>query len=224
MSLFIFLLNRFSIDEKKNEILLHLNKLTSIIRYADHTDHELFTLWRNGHEKAFNTIYERHFIRLVNMAYKKTGDAAAAEELAQDVFLSFYRQKDQLRDDTLPENYLFISLKHRVFNYHRQMLAQLRKEEALLQEIPFQTREVNLQLELKELQTYIKARVQELPPQCRAVFLLSREAQLSNKEVAEKLNISVNTVEQHMRKALRILRASLGNDVALMALCWYFMH
>lgn len=69
---------------------------------------------------------------------------------------------------------------------------------------------------MKELQTYLKARIAELPPQCRTVFLLSREAQLSNKEVAEKLNISVNTVEQHMRKALRILRASLGNDVALM--------
>ncbi len=152
----------------------------------------------------------------MNIAYKKTGNAAAAEELAQDVFLSFYRQMPALRADTVPENYLFIALKNRIFNYHRQLLQQLRKEQALWKDTPFQTREVNLQLELKELQTYIKARIQELPPQCRAVFLLSREAQLSNKEVAERLNISVNTVEQHMRKALRILRASLGNDVALL--------
>lgn len=168
-------------------------------------------------------LYERHFIRLVNLAYKKTGSSAAAEELAQDVFLSFYRQKAQLRDDTVPENYLFIALKHRIYNYHRQLLSQWRKDATLWKETPFQTREVNLQLELKELQTYIKARVQELPPQCRAVFLLSREAQLSNKEVAQRLNISVNTVEQHMRKALRILRASLGNDVALLALYYCFI-
>ncbi|WP_262697166.1 RNA polymerase sigma-70 factor [Chitinophaga lutea] len=173
-----------------------------------------------GDEKAFNTLYERHFIRLVNLAYKKTGDSAAAEELVQDVFLSFYRQKHQLRDDTLPESYLFIALKNRVFNYHRQLLAQLRKDAALWKQASMQPREVNVQLELKELQAYVKARIQELPPQCRAVFLLSREDQLSNKEVAERLNISVNTVEQHMRKALRILRASLGNDVALIALAW----
>ncbi len=154
----------------------------------------------------------------MNIAYKKTGNASAAEELAQDVFLSFYRQMPALTANTVPGNYLFIALKNRIFNYHRQLLQQLRKEQALWKDTPFQTREVNLQLELKELQTYIKARIQELPPQCRAVFLLSREAQLSNKEVAERLNISVNTVEQHMRKALRILRASLGNDVALLLL------
>lgn len=159
----------------------------------------------------------------MNIAYKKTGNAAAAEELAQDVFLSFYRQMPTLREDTVPENYLFIALKNRVLNYHRQLLSQLRRDQALRKDPSFQTREVNMQLELKELQNYIKARVQELPPQCRAVFLLSREAQLSNKEVAERLNISVNTVEQHMRKALRILRASLGNDVALITLCtlWF---
>lgn len=155
----------------------------------------------------------------MNIAYKKTGNAAAAEELAQDVFLSFYRQMPTLREDTVPENYLFIALKNRVLNYHRQLLLQLRRDQALRKDPFFQTREVNVQLELKELQSYIKARVQELPPQCRAVFLLSREAQLSNKEVAERLNISVNTVEQHMRKALRILRASLGNDVALITAC-----
>lgn len=154
----------------------------------------------------------------MNIAYKKTGDTAAAEELAQDVFLSFYRQMPALREDTIPENYLFVALKNRIFNYHRQQLLQLRKDQSLWKDPRFQAPEVNLQLELKELQTYLKARIEELPPQCRTVFLLSREAQLSNKEVAEKLNISVNTVEQHMRKALRILRASLGNDVTLLVI------
>ncbi len=152
----------------------------------------------------------------MNIAYKKTGNTAAAEELAQDVFLSFYRQMPTLREDTVPENYLFIALKNRIFNYHRQQLLQLRKDQALWKAPHFQAPEVNLQLEMKELHNYIKARIAELPPQCRAVFLLSREAQLSNKEVAEKLNISVNTVEQHMRKPLRILRASLGNDVTML--------
>jgi RNA polymerase sigma factor (sigma-70 family) len=53
--------------------------------------------------------------------------------------------------------------------------------------------------------------IQELPAQCRTVFLLSREQQLSNKQIAEQLDISVNTVEQHIRKARRILREALGN-------------
>lgn len=136
-----------------------------------------------------------------------------AEELVQDVFIAFYNQKSHLREDTIPGNYLFIALKNRIFNHHRQLLVQLRKEQALLPSF-VEPREGSGGLEFKELQSYVKARVEELPPQCRTVFLLSREAQLSNKEVAARLNISVNTVEQHMRKALRLLRASLGNDVA----------
>lgn len=159
---------------------------------------------------------------MVNIAYKKTGSQEVAEELVQDVFLSFYHQRQTLREDTIVENYIFIALKNRVLNYHRQLLTQFKKDQAFIKDPPFQSKEVNRQLEFKELQTYLTARIQELPPQCRAVFLLSRENQLSNKEVAERLNISVNTVEQHMRKALRILRASMGNDMAWM-LCIYFL-
>ncbi len=162
---------------------------------------------------------------MLNIAYKKTGNAEAAEELVQDVFVSFYKQLSSLREDTIIENYLFISLKNRIFNYHRQLIAQLRKDHALMKDTPFQTKEMNRQMtEFKELQTRLTERIRELPPQCRAVFLLSREDQLSNKEVAERLNISVNTVEQHMRKALRILRAGLGNDMALCIACCLLFH
>jgi len=160
-------------------------------------------------------MYERHFIRLVNLAHKKTGQLEASQELVQDIFISLYRQLPALQEDTQLDNYLFIALRNRVYNYHRQQLAQLKKEQAFMQVLPVSSRE-NYGLELKELETFLKNKIQELPTQCRAVFLLSRENQLSNKEVAERLNISVNTVEQHMRKALRILRSSLGNELTLL--------
>jgi RNA polymerase sigma-70 factor (ECF subfamily) len=187
----------------------------SIKPYAHYTDAALVVLFKQGDEKAFDAIYERHFIRLVNLAHKKTGQLEASQELAQDIFISLFRQLPGLQENTVLENYLFVALRNRVYNYHRQQLARLRKEQAFMQEAPVSTRENNVRLELKELETFVRNKIQELPAQCRAVFLLSRENQLSNKEVAERLNISVNTVEQHMRKALRILRASLGNELTL---------
>lgn len=152
----------------------------------------------------------------MNLAHKKTGQLEASQELVQDIFISLYRQLPALQEDTQLDNYLFIALRNRVYNYHRQQLAQLKKEQAFMQVLPVSTRENYGLLELKELETFLKNKIQELPTQCRAVFLLSRENQLSNKEVAERLNISVNTVEQHMRKALRILRSSLGNELTLL--------
>lgn len=136
----------------------------------------------------------------------------------QDLFISLYRQLPALQEDTQLENYLFIALRNRVYNFHRQQLAQLKKEQAFMQDLPISTRENGGLLELKELESFLKSKIQELPAQCRAVFLLSRENQLSNKEVAERLNISVNTVEQHMRKALRLLRSSLGKELTLLLL------
>ncbi len=169
-------------------------------------------------------IYTRHFIRLVNLAYKKTGNMEASQELVQDVFLSLYRQLSRLPEQTVLENYLFIATRNRIYNYHRHQLLQLKKEALLRDNYAPSSGASPDRLELKELESLLRNKIQQLPDQCRKVFLLSREEQLSNKEVAERLHISVNTVEQHMRKALRILRASFNDELSLMLLLLLLKH
>jgi len=191
---------------------------------TENTDTTLLSLWRNGDERAFDMIYSRHFIRLLNLAYKKTGNMEASQELVQDVFLSLHRQLPTLQEQTVLENYLFIATRNRIFNYHRQLLLQMKKEAILRNQLPVVGGDSQERLELKELETKLRAKIQELPQQCRTVFLLSRDEQLSNKEVAERLQISVNTVEQHMRKALRILRASFNDELSLMLLLLLLKH
>lgn len=194
-----------------------MDKTIHVIKPLTHyTDTELITSFQQGEEKAFDILYERYFIQLVNLAYKKTGHLESSQELVQDIFLSLHKQLPLLRENTILENYLFIALKNRVLNYHRQLLNNLKKERAFLQDMPAMHKESDVKLEIKELDALLQAGIQALPYQCRTVFLLSREDQLSNKEVAARLNISVNTVEQHMRKALRLLRSSLGSDLALL--------
>ena len=148
----------------------------------------------------------------------------ASQELVQDVFLSLYRQLPSLREETVLENYLFIAIRNRIYNYHRQQLLQLKKEALLRNNLPDPAGNDPDKLEIKELEIKLRNKIQELPTQCRAVFLLSREEQLSNKEVAERLHISVNTVEQHMRKALRILRASFVDELSLFLLILLLQH
>jgi RNA polymerase sigma-70 factor (ECF subfamily) len=64
-------------------------------------------------------------------------------------------------------------------------------------------------IDTKELELLLQQEIQKLPPQCQHVFRLRREDELSNKEIALELNISENTVEQHMRKAMRLLKNAL---------------
>ncbi|RBL89075.1 hypothetical protein DF182_21290 [Chitinophaga flava] len=191
---------------------------------TENTDSALLRSWKNGDEKAFDMIYTRHFIRLVNLAYKKTGNMEASQELVQDVFLSLYRQLSRLPEQTVLENYLFIATRNRIYNYHRHQLLQLKKEALLRDNYTPSSGASPDRLELKELESLLRDKIQQLPDQCRKVFLLSREEQLSNKEVAERLHISVNTVEQHMRKALRILRASFNDELSLMLLLLLLKH
>jgi RNA polymerase sigma-70 factor (ECF subfamily) len=117
--------------------------------------------------------------------------------------------------------YLHVALKNRILNHYRHQNVHRRYEQYVaLQQSDITDNTVAL-LYSKELEMQIKGEIEKLPPQCRTVFLLSREEGLPNKEIASHLNISVNTVEQHMRKALRILRTSMGNYLHLIIFLFY---
>lgn len=164
-----------------------------------------------GNEAAFDTIYKRYLVRLLNTAFQKTNSRELAQELVQESFMELYLHRHRLEIHTSLQGYLFTILKNKIFNYYRHK--QVQKKYRLFVESRGEqhTMDSGKTLEGKELQDRISALIQQLPAQCRTVFLLSREGSLSNKEIAGQLNISVNTVEQHIRKARRLLRNALGN-------------
>jgi RNA polymerase sigma-70 factor (ECF subfamily) len=86
---------------------------------------------------------------------------------------------------------------------------------------PAMSNDVESYLSHKELAYQVSDAIQKLPEKCRQVFLLSRSEELSNKEIAERSGISVNTVEQHMRKALRLLRNGLQRTPLLIAFIFF---
>ena len=77
-------------------------------------------------------------------------------------------------------------------------------------------------MQTKELESLLTKEISKLPPQCQIVFRMRRDHDLSNKEIAGLLNISVNTVEQHMRKAIRILRIAFNIGKKAMSLFFLF--
>ncbi len=175
-----------------------------------YADLELVRLWQQGEVVAFEALYKRYVVEMVTTATRKTGCTEVAKELVQDVFLKVYLHKDALQKTISLKGYLFTALKNRIFNFYRQQLAQQKLEEVLYQNIKQSSNDVQNYIEYKELLQRVQAKIKELPPQCRTVYLLSRQDQLSHKEISNLLNISTNTVEQHIKKALRILRTSMG--------------
>lgn len=163
---------------------------------------------REGSDKAFALVYHKYYGLLLNNAFGKTNDAALAEDIVQDVFLQLYIKKDI---SSSIEGYLFTSLRNKIISSWRRSLSRNKHIAALERRTEPATNDTDTSVALKEIKAALSDEVAKLPPHCRKVFVLSREHHLSNKEIAEKLGISVNTVEQHMRKALRLLRTNMAH-------------
>lgn len=157
-------------------------------------------------------------VYLVNVALQKVDSTETAKELVQDVFLYLYQRKDHLQIISSLKAYLFSALKNKIINHYHRQLTREKYEKSVGSNLKIATNNLHDDYEAKELKQLLDKKINELPPQCKKVFLMSREEQLPYKEIAERLHISENTVDQHIQKALRILKASIGG--VLMAIMW----
>lgn len=134
-------------------------------------------------------------------------DQSDAEEIVQKVFIRFWDQVDKYDWSRDPKPYLFQSAKNATWNHFRDLKKhwELDQYESELSEEP----QVLEKIQLSELENHIDRLIDELPPRCRMVFVLSRKEGLSNKQIAAVLEISEKTVENQMTKALKTMRKAL---------------
>lgn len=173
------------------------------------SDIELLLCWKQGDAKAFETLYKRYAVKLLTIAMQKTGDRELSEELVQDVFLIMFNKKVYLNEISSVFAFLYTILKNLILDKYRHDLILIKHENHLSMVFAEADHSTERQIETRELEKMLKYEIAKLPFQCQNVFKLSRNEFLSNKEIALRLNISENTVEQHMRKALKILRGTV---------------
>jgi len=170
------------------------------------SDAELILLWQNGEDHAFEVLYKRHAVRLLATALNKTQSREISEEIIQETFLTLFTRKKTANQIANLSAFLYTTVKHKIIDhYRREKLLKKYEEHSfyVFNEIDNSTLQA---IETRELEQQLAFQVEKLPFKCRNVFTLSRSRHLSNKEIAAELAISENTVEQHMRKALRLLR------------------
>lgn len=166
--------------------------------------------------KAFDTIYERYWKRLYGYAFKIFEDRLVCEDVVQEVFLGLWERAQRQKINHL-EAYLFRAVKFQVLNTIRN-LKQTTDLETIFSHLPDQL-EADHFLEYEEVDKILKKSVNALPEKCKEVFQLSREAELSNQEIAMQMNISVRTVEAHLYKALKSIKKNLSQIYFWICLC-----
>lgn len=174
-------------------------------------DDELIILFKKGNVHAFEQIHKKYSSILLTIAVQKTADRELAKEMVQDAFMTLYINKQKADQIVSIKAYLYSIIKNKILDHYRHQLVQ-QKYTLYAQHHNSQADYSSQNLiETKELEQQLEAEIEKIPSQSRLVFTLKRHHSMSNKEIALKLSISENTVEQHMRKALRRLRVAFSH-------------
>ena len=169
-------------------------------------------------EETVENLFRTHFEALCRLSSKYIYDFDTSKDIVHEVFVSFWQKFDALPEDTQYKSYLFTAVRNKSFNYLRDQKKHLNIVEAEAETAP----ERDDSMETQELAREIGYGLNLLPEKCRQVFELSRFEGLKYEQIAEKLDISIKTVEGQMSKALRLLRDHL-QDFLMMVIILFGM-
>lgn len=168
----------------------------------------MISLLSQGDREAYECIYNDYWNRLYAYVYNRLKTKEAAEEIIQEVFYSLWTRREELTIKHSLTSYLFTAVKYQVFNYIKA--AKVRQAYAS----HFNSYQVDNSneenIELSDLTHAVEKEVARLPEKCQQVFRMSRQEHLSVQDIAETLNISHKTVENHLTRALRQLRIAFS--------------
>ena len=167
---------------------------------------------KEGDIKAFERIFRQYYTPLNLYAFSITGQKETAEEIIQDVFYILWKDREKMQILQSLRSYLYKSVKNRSLQYieHLHVREQYR-ENVLKQTGSMAEPSPDELLEYKELENLLAQTIQKLPERCRQIFHMHRMNGIKNKDIAERLSISVKTVEAEMTKAYRALRKEVDN-------------
>ncbi|MEN6454560.1 MAG: RNA polymerase sigma-70 factor [Prolixibacteraceae bacterium] len=183
---------------------------------------------RNRDLEVYKSLFFQYHGRLVLFAYKFTGEMEAARDIVQDTFMALWEKSDTLTIQLSPKAYLFQAVRNRSLNYFRNSSTRHGALARLAERIDREERKVYADfnnpfhsfLEL-EMQEKIGDIIGTMPEKCREIFLLSREKDLKNREIAEKMGISTKMVEKYISRALRTLRLELSEYMSILYIAGY---
>ncbi|MEN8115644.1 MAG: RNA polymerase sigma-70 factor [Bacteroidota bacterium] len=162
---------------------------------------------KTGDEKAFEQLFHKYYSHLCLFASKIIEDEIAAEEIVQDFFVKLWEKRDYLSIDTSVKNYFFRSVKNHCLNHIKHNNIKTRHAQQVIAEA--EKNHFNDNFIEVDLAKKLEESIQALPEKRREIFRLSREEGLKYREIAEKLNISIKTVEAQMGLAIKTLREKL---------------
>ncbi len=172
----------------------------------------------NGDAKAFEDLFKSFFSELTFYAIRFVEDMETAEEIVQDIFFNIWDNRTKISINTSVKSYLYTTVKNTCLNLIKHKKVENKYREYFSRSL--QSDELNEETWIKadDLHSKITTAINKLPEQRRKIFMMSRFEELTYKEIANKLSISIKTVENQMGSALKFLRIELKDFLPLLIL------
>lgn len=160
-------------------------------------------------EAAFEAAFRAYYAPLYRLVRPMVKSGDKAEDIIQELFIRLWNRRENLSVSGSLKSYLYRAAVNAALDF-----LEKHKKEVRLDDHPGWDRldhasGTEEEIEGAEMESHITIALDKLPPACKTIFLMSREKEMSYKEIASALEISVKTVENQMGKALRILREEL---------------
>jgi len=187
--------------------------------YAALSDEELSSLLSNGDQRAYEQFYQRYFRLLYTYAYKKLRDEEQAKDILQEFFTDLWHKRQTTVFNSSISGYFFSAVNNRIINHFSRETIKSKYIESFSSFLNGENDTTDHLVRENQLMELIEAEIQALPIKMRQVFKMSRKLHLSNREIADQLEISERTVETQVSNALYRLRTKLSVIVFLLYLC-----
>ena len=168
--------------------------------------------------QQFEKLFRGHYEELCAYANHIVKDLEESEEIVQSLFVKLWENRASTKIEKSIRSYLYSAVKNACFNQQKHLKIKETYKEHNKRELDSQNVSVEEEIEANELDIKIKAAIDKLPEGRKQIFILSRYDGLKYKEIAEKLKISVKTVENQMSSAIKSLKIELAEFVTVLGL------
>lgn len=174
--------------------------------YQTKSDKELAILLTGNDEQAFRELYFRYKDKLWHYAFSFLKSEEECNDIIQEIFIRFWELRTFIDPELSISSFLYTMTKNRILNYFRDMDVEMQVKKALALKLPVETDSTEAEVIYTEYQQILTDAIEQLPPQRKRIFNMSRIENKSHKEIAAQLGISVSTVQEHISESLRFIK------------------
>jgi RNA polymerase sigma-70 factor (family 1) len=185
---------------------------------STYNEPELLRLTAQGDESAFKSLFDQYWDHIYSVAFHLTKSVPLAEDLVQEIFLKIWIKRKELNGIEQFDNYLFIVARNHIYEALKKEQRESRLRQPLLDWFEQQLATPEQQLLLKESTELIGQAIARLTPQQQAIWKMTRELGMSHEQVARELNLSRNTVRNHLVNSLKTMREWLDDHASPLVL------